>query len=154
MGGHEYKPHSSAAACSNHSLNHNIKSNFTWMPRHKFFISTENKSFVIFSLSSFPPSPPETFSQALLLLSLLRSSCSSTPLILPDVHLIFLGKWLACYPCEIDLMNFSTRFIAAIRPVKWECRPITGKKSYLSCICSHTLEPLFEQNRFQEIWEM
>lgn len=37
--------------CSNHSLNQNTKSNFTWMPQHKYLIVAENKSLSFCSLS-------------------------------------------------------------------------------------------------------
>lgn len=38
--------------CSNHSLNQNTKSNFTWMPQHKYLIMAENKSLSFCTLSS------------------------------------------------------------------------------------------------------
>lgn len=40
--------------CSNHSLNQNTKSNFTWMPQHKYLIMAENKSLSFSTLIIFP----------------------------------------------------------------------------------------------------
>lgn len=37
---------------SNHSLNQNTKSNFTWMPGHKYLIMAENKSLSFCTASS------------------------------------------------------------------------------------------------------
>lgn len=74
--------------CSNHSLNQNTKSNFTWMPQHEYLIMAENKS--LFSAASSAASSPY------------RSSGSP---------LFGHGNMR-----EMDLMNILGRFIAAIRP--------------------------------------
>lgn len=74
--------------CSNHSLNQNTKSNFTWMPQHKYLIMAENKSLSFSTASSY------------------RSSLGLA------LSLLFGFRHM----CEMDLMNFLNGFIAAIRP--------------------------------------
>ncbi len=45
---------------SNHSLNQNTKSNFTWMPQHKYLIMAENKSLSFCPPSSYRSSQPRS----------------------------------------------------------------------------------------------
>lgn len=84
--------------CSNHSLNQNTKSNFTWMPQHKYLIMAENKSLSFCT--------PFLWLQA----PLMDPPRLALSLLFGYRHM--LGLVIG----EMELMNFLERFIAAIRP--------------------------------------